>query len=127
MRRMLWTVSAVLVGTLAVGCQGGGNVLSVDLNGKRIEIHEATEVRVPKGNESQYVLREKSLRVAGQEPIAVIAGSREHALYTTDTTINIDGKQIDMAAGEMIVITPDEIRLPTMSSGTPAPAPSGGQ
>ena len=114
---LLAAVAAVLA-----GCSSSRGPLTVDLNGKFIEIHDASTVAVPKGNETQFLLRENRLRVAGQEPIAVVAGSQEHTLYTTDTTINVNNKQIDMAAGERIVITPSGITLPTAGT-TPTPAP----
>lgn len=126
MRTISLVAALAVAWPLCAGCAGGRGPLTVDLNGKIIEIHDATTVEVPKGNESQFVLRENRLRVAGQEPIDVVAGSQRHSLYSTDTTINVNGSQYDMKPGQLIKITPEGITFPTASTpaSTPEPAPA---
>ena len=115
MRRIVTLTAGLALSALA-GCAGQTGVLELDLNGKRVEVHNATTVGVPKGNETMLELREWTMRIAGQEPITVTAGGQKHTLYTTDTTIQIDGRAVDLMQGEKIIITPDGVTLPTMQA-----------
>ena len=125
MRRIVM-LTAGLALSASVGCAGHTGVLELDLNGKRVEVHNATTVGVPKGNESLLELREWTMRIAGQEPITVTAGGKEHTLYTTDTTIQIDGRAVDLMQGEKIIITEDGVTLPTMQPPATKPEGDGG-
>ena len=124
MRRIVMLMAGLALGASA-GCAGQTGVLELDLNGKRVEVHNATSVGVPKGNETLMELREWTMRIAGQEPITVTAGGKVHTLYTTDTTIQIDGRAVDLMQGEKIIITEAGVTLPTMQPPTAKPEGDG--
>ena len=126
MRRMVLAILSGALVWVAPGCAPGSGTLMIDFNGKTIEVRQASEVRLPKGNESLFQPSEWKMRVAGQEPITVVCGGVEQVVYTTDTTIQINGRAIDLGAGERVIISPDGYELPTGQIPAPAPTDDGG-
>ncbi len=110
---------------LLSGCGATAGLLTIDFNGKVIEIHRASEITIRKGNETQMNIPERRLRVSGQQPIQVMSGGTVHELYTTDTTIMVNKKQYDLAQGDKLVIT-DQGKLEfTAGSSAPTSAAAG--
>lgn len=104
-RTLLVSCTAALGLALISGCGATAGLLTVDFNGKMIEIHKASEITIRKGNETQMNLAERRMRVSGQQPIQVMSGGTVHELYTTDTTIMVNKKQFDLAQGDTMTIT----------------------
>jgi hypothetical protein len=102
---MLVSCAAVAGLALFSGCAATSGLLTVDFNGKVIEIEKASEITIRKGNETQMNLPERRMRVSGQQPIQVMSGGTVHELYTTDTTIMVNKKQFDLAQGDTMTIT----------------------
>lgn len=121
-RTLVVTLAAAAGLALVSGCAATAGLLTVDLNGKMIEIHKASEITIRKGNETQMNLGERRLRVSGQQPIQVMSGGTVHELYTTDTTIMVNKKQYDLGQGDKLVITEDG-KL-EFSAGTAPAAPA---
>lgn len=123
-RTLLVSLAAAAGLALVSGCATTAGLLTVDFNGKVIEIHKASEITIRKGNETQMNIPERRLRVSGQQPIQVMSGGTVHELYTTDTTIMVNKKQYDLGQGDKLVIT-DQGKLEfTAGASAPAPAPA---
>lgn len=123
--RQLLVTGMLGVAAAAAGCGAGQGTLEVDYEGKLVEVRSASELRVPKGNQTVYRPSDWKMQVRGQEAIVVVCGGQERTLYVTESMIQIDGRTFDLKAGERIVITPDGVTIPTTTSPAPIVPPAG--